>query len=105
VRKPAVVNCKTKSTQSNGTHAEVLGRAAQSQKGVAVSVGLSAFSASVKEQVNLREQIGSPFEPTHAFVAILDALGVRTYSKQQVKTFLKGGFRVRIPLSPPVIVL
>jgi hypothetical protein len=28
-------------------------------------------------------------KPTHAFVAILDALGVRTYSKQQVKIFLE----------------
>jgi hypothetical protein len=54
-----------------------------------VTVGLSALSAAVHdENVALREQIGSPFEPTHAFVAILDALGVRTYSRQQVKTFL-----------------
>ena len=57
-------------------------------------VGLSALSASIEENVVLREQVGSPFEPTHAFVAILDALGARTYSREQVKTFLESRHRV-----------
>lgn len=59
-----------------------------------MSVGLSAISATAEENVVLRERVGSPFEPTHAFVAILDALGARAYSKQQVKTFLESRQRV-----------
>jgi len=58
-------------------------------KRVAVSLGLSARSASVEEQLAFREQVGSPFEPTHAFVAILDALGARSFSREQVRTFLE----------------
>src|SRR5262245_41443742 len=62
----------------NERHA-VFGSKKQGEERLAMSVGLSAILASVEEKAALREQVGSPFEPTHAFVAILDALaGART---------------------------
>jgi hypothetical protein len=42
-----------------------------------------------QENLVLADKVGSPFEPTHGVVAILDALGVRNYGPQQVNTFLE----------------
>ena len=42
-----------------------------------------------QEGLVLADKVGSPFEPRHGVVAILDALGARDYSLRQVNTFLE----------------